>query len=190
MKIFFMIFVIGISLNVSADFSKCDELKSEQLRLGFIASNLANVNTTRTPEGGYYRPYLVQSCINGTCNVSRDTKPIMKYLPGHPDADENGYVAYPSIDAKSEYSAFNLSAAKLKLLVADKACGAKILIDNGDSSFLLRYDQKGQADIKEDMFNLNKNHRIVSWSRQDSKGKATTVNFASNGEISSHSHAD
>lgn len=166
----------------------CKELAAEQIRLALTASNLANLNSTRTPEGGPYRPYVIKSCMNGGCDVSRnDSSPIMKYLPGHPDADANGYVAYPNIDAKNEYATLNMTATKLKLLASAKACGSNILIDNGDSSFALRYNGKGEPNVKEDIFNLNREHQVVSWMRQDTKGQATTVNFSSNGQVVSHS---
>ncbi len=166
-------------------------MKSEQIKLALAATNLANVNTTRTPDGGAYQPYIVKSCVNGGCDASRDSKaPILKYLPNHPDADKNGYVAFPNIDEKSEYATLNATVAKLKLLASAKACHAKVLVDNGDSSFILRYDGKGQAGIKEDVFNLNRDHQVVSWMRQDIEGRATTANFASSSQITSHSQSE
>ncbi|MFZ4402476.1 MAG: flagellar basal body rod protein FlgC [Pseudobdellovibrionaceae bacterium] len=169
----------------------CQELKSEQIRLALTASNLANVNTTRTPEGGAYRPYIIRSCSNGGCDVSRDIgKSLIKYLPGHPDADKNGYVTFPNIDVKSEYAIFNMTAIKLKLLAIAKACNAKVLIDNGNESFALRYNGKGQKNVKEDIFNFTKNHEVVSWSRQGSKGQNTVINFSSTGRPVSYTKSE
>ena len=111
----FLVALIPFHANALND-QNCQELKSEQIRLAFTASNLANINSTRTPEGGAYKAYVIKSCINGGCEVKRDDKvPRMKYMPGHPDADKNGYVAYPNIDQKAEYATFNVTAAKLKL---------------------------------------------------------------------------
>ena len=36
--------------------------------------------------------------------VRDDSKPILKYQPNHPDADKNGYVAYPNINPVVEMS--------------------------------------------------------------------------------------
>jgi flagellar basal-body rod protein FlgC len=172
--------LLGLLISISAFAStskECQELKSEQIRLSLIGSNLANINSTRTPEGGPYRPYIVKSCANGGCDAKQeDRAPILKYLPGHPDANENGYVAFPNIDIKREYAAFNMTALKLKLLAVKSTCGAKVTIDNGSSSFALHYKSMG-SDVKEDIFNLNSQHQVVSWMREDFKGVATTSNF-------------
>lgn len=178
MKLIGCIFAILVSVSTSANTSKeCLELKSEQIRLGLIGSNLANANSTRTPEGGPYRPYIVKSCSNGGCDAyQKDRAPIMKYLPGHPDANENGYVAFPNIDQKSEYATFNMTVLKLKLLATEGTCGAKVIVDNGSYSFALRYKGKG-SDIKEDIFNLSGQQQVISWMREDFKGAASTSNF-------------
>lgn len=178
MKLIGCLLGIMVSISAAASSSKeCLELKSEQIRLALIGSNLANVNSTRTPEGGPYRPYIVKSCSNGRCDANQDERASMlKYLPGHPDANQNGYVAFPNIDQKSEYATFNMTALKLKLLAIKRACGAKVIIDNGSSSFVLRYKGKG-SDVKEDIFNLNSQRQVVSWMREDFKGVANTSNF-------------
>jgi hypothetical protein len=164
----------------------CQEIKSEQVRLALTASNLANVNSTRTPEGGPYRAYIIKSCSNGGCDVTRDNRaPLMKFLPDHPDADKNGYVAYPNIDQKSEYALFSMTAIKLKLLAKNRTCGIKISLDNGNSSFAIRYGGHGQPNVKEDIFNVSPKGQVVSWMRQDVNGLATTLNFDENGEASS-----
>ncbi|NPV71230.1 MAG: flagellar basal body rod protein FlgC [Firmicutes bacterium] len=100
-------------------------LTAERLRLDIIAGNLANANTTRTAEGGPYRrkvPVFVQGVGNGFRSffqvfsksldeaqgvqvgavVSDDRPGKMKYEPGHPDADQNGYVAMPNVDVVTE----------------------------------------------------------------------------------------
>lgn len=74
------------------------ELKKE---MTVISSNIANINTTRTPEGG---PYKRQTyvCTNGECNIVYGTGYISKYEPTHPDADQEGYVKYPDINLETE----------------------------------------------------------------------------------------
>ena len=187
MKLMGCLLSVFVSISALASSSvDCQELKSEQIRLALLGSNLANVNTTRTPEGGPYRPYVVKSCSNGGCDANQDDRaPKMKYLPGHPDADQNGYVAFPNIDQKSEYAEFNMTALKLKLLATQGVCGARVIVDNGTSSFALRYKGK-DSDTREDIFNLNSQHHVVSWVRDNFKGVSNTTNFAYDGAATSY----
>jgi len=96
-------------------------LSAERVRMNTIASNLANVRTTRTPEGGPYRridpvfeavgldqlqdfPQL-QRGVSLVCvsRVVEDQRPgTMVYEPGHPDANADGYVEYPNVNAVEE----------------------------------------------------------------------------------------
>lgn len=181
------LFVVScfISLTCLAGTSNpCGDLKSEQIRLALIASNLANANTTRTPEGGPYRPLQIKFCLNGICNAVRDSRPpVIKYLPDHPDADQNGYVAFPNINRAAEYAAFNTAATKLKLLAKSQVCGSRA-VDHSDS-ILIRY-AKGIAGVVEDIFNFDKSHQVVSWGRTDSKGLRTTTNFKPDGDVASY----
>jgi flagellar basal-body rod protein FlgC len=99
-------------------------LSAQRLRMNLISGNLANVNTTRTPEGGPYRrreavfaaraedasfraslsaavgENLPQVKVIGV--YEDPAAPIMKHDPGHPDADENGYVAMPNVNMMEE----------------------------------------------------------------------------------------
>ena len=99
-------------------------MSAQRHRLNVIASNLANLQTTRTPEGGPYQRKdvvfqakpLVDSrneSLMGSgqekplsvemVKVITDSRPpIMKYQPEHPDADPQGYVAYPNVNAIEE----------------------------------------------------------------------------------------
>lgn len=99
-------------------------LTAQRLRMNTISSNIANINTTQTPEGGPYRKKDVvfeampdaknfgeiltttpQRNINRVqvTDVHVDRRaPILKYEPDHPDADPNGYVAYPNINLMEE----------------------------------------------------------------------------------------
>ncbi len=92
----------------------------EKLRLDVTAINLANVHTTRSADGGLYKPLKVVTTSKfspifeaslGNLSVAgtqvadvyqADTPPRMVYEPGHPDADEKGFVAYPDINPVSE----------------------------------------------------------------------------------------
>lgn len=97
-------------------------LEANKIRLNTIGSNIANVETTSTPEGGPYKKKSVhfqssplsfkqhldanlQSKINGvkvTEILEDDSPPKMVYKPSHPDADEDGYVAMPNINVLEE----------------------------------------------------------------------------------------
>lgn len=100
-------------------------MAAQRARLNAISSNLANINTTQTPEGGpYRRKDVVFEAMPDTKNfgdiisstdpkssfqrvqvadVISDTKPpLLKYEPDHPDANSDGYVAYPSINLMEE----------------------------------------------------------------------------------------
>ena len=91
-------------------------LTVEKLRLDIVALNLANVNTTRGPDGGPFRPQEVivgqrkafsthfdglQSGLRGAEVVdvqARDVQPRLVHDPGHPDADAEGFVRFPGIN--------------------------------------------------------------------------------------------
>lgn len=98
-------------------------MAANRLRMNTISSNIANVNTTRTPEGGPYRrkdvvfQALPEAKSFGEILKGHDRKiqrvqvtdvhvdqgaPQMKYEPNHPDADEKGMVAYPNINLMEE----------------------------------------------------------------------------------------
>ena len=101
------------SLSVSAS-----GMGAQRTRAELLVENLANAETTRTPEGGPYRRkdvvftsesqaspfssvFQAQLDANGVAasDVIEDTRePDRRYLPGHPDADKNGYVAFPKIN--------------------------------------------------------------------------------------------
>lgn len=95
-------------------------MSAQRARTELLVENLANADTTRTPEGGPYRrkdaiftsdpaaaqfsslfETEVQPSLSGVrvAQVVTDTRdPEMRYLPGHPDANQDGYVAYPRLN--------------------------------------------------------------------------------------------
>ncbi|WP_286847887.1 MULTISPECIES: flagellar basal body rod protein FlgC [Aminobacterium] len=91
-------------------------LTAHRLWMDVIASNLANVNTTRTETGGSYArktPVFAEilateekrQCGGGVrvVDIAEDTQPPrLVYQPDHPDADERGYVAYPNVNVVRE----------------------------------------------------------------------------------------
>lgn len=106
-------------------------LSASRLRVNVLSSNLANAETTRTPEGGpYKRKDVVQMAYSAPSSFStaldrltlaspsiqsvvEDGKePRKVFQPGHPDADPNGYVAYPNINVVSTMTDM-MSASRL-----------------------------------------------------------------------------
>jgi flagellar basal-body rod protein FlgC len=91
-------------------------LRSQRIRLDLIANNIANINTTRTPQGGPFRRQLAVFSANPleptpisdgrgveVSEIVPDMSPFKTvYDPGHPDADQNGYVMMPNIDVAVE----------------------------------------------------------------------------------------
>ncbi|MGA2040211.1 MAG: flagellar basal body rod protein FlgC [Bryobacteraceae bacterium] len=94
-------------------------MAAQRARAELLVENLANSETTRTPEGGPYRrkdavfesapvgsPFSSVfgqeiEAANGVtvASVVTDTRdPEKRYMPGHPDADANGYVAFPRVN--------------------------------------------------------------------------------------------
>lgn len=86
-------------------------LTAQRLRMDTISGNLANSNTTRTASGQAFRREMVvfeSSPIGTTTGVRvnkivEDQSPFrMVYEPGHPDANKQGYVAYPNVNPVTE----------------------------------------------------------------------------------------
>jgi flagellar basal-body rod protein FlgC len=94
-------------------------LTAQRVRLQAISSNMANARSTRTEEGTPYRRQMpifqaVQANSFGSelaqqlsrvevVDVERSEAPFRQVFdPGHPDADEDGYVQYPNVDILHE----------------------------------------------------------------------------------------
>lgn len=89
-------------------------MTAQRLRMDVISNNIANVNTTRTKEGGPFRRQLVVFAerqgrrreIGRGVNVvaiRRDSSPLRRvYNPQHPDAGEDGYVLMPNVNLVKE----------------------------------------------------------------------------------------
>ncbi|HVN05704.1 MAG TPA: flagellar basal body rod protein FlgC [Bryobacteraceae bacterium] len=96
-------------------------MAAQRTRAALLVENMANSETTRTPEGGPYRRKdavfstadvtssfgsELDAQLNGeqltgvkVAGVSVDTSaPEKRYMPGHPDADADGYVALPKMN--------------------------------------------------------------------------------------------
>jgi len=95
-------------------------MAAQRQRAELLVENIANSETTRTPDGGPYRrkdavfsteqegsafSAVFQTEVGATgtgvrvSDISVDqSDPEKRYLPGHPDADKDGYVAFPHIN--------------------------------------------------------------------------------------------
>ncbi|MFA5384601.1 MAG: flagellar basal body rod protein FlgC [Eubacteriales bacterium] len=125
-------------------------LAAEKMRLNLIAANLANINTTRTSSGGPYKrkapvfedklqleresnqDYKIK---DGGVKVSYiwedQSPPRLAYEPNNPEADQQGFVAYPNINVASEMidliTASRAYEANLMTLEAAKTMAQKAL---------------------------------------------------------------
>jgi flagellar basal-body rod protein FlgC len=96
-------------------------MSAQRTRAEMLVENMANAETTRTPEGGPYKrkdvvfstemqssPFsaVFQNELGDGVKVAQvvtdESAPEKRYLPGHPDADENGYVAFPKMNPAEE----------------------------------------------------------------------------------------
>ncbi|HKL10789.1 MAG TPA: flagellar basal body rod protein FlgC [Clostridia bacterium] len=116
-------------------------LTAERLRMDTIASNVANANTTRTDEGGPYRRKVAvfQEKLRNEIHrmgfdeesggagveavgIIEDNSPFKRvYDPGHPDADEAGYVELPNV---------NLLNEMVDMIAATRAYEANVTVIN------------------------------------------------------------
>ena len=137
------------ALNISAT-----ALTAQRLRMDVISQNIANVNTTRTTEGGPYRRknVLFQEIPEQTFSrifqntlrrpvlgagvrvseIAPDLRPgELAYEPGHPDANEDGYVLMPNVNITEEMvnmiSASRSYEANVTAINSSKAMIAKTM---------------------------------------------------------------
>lgn len=95
-------------------------LAAQRARAEVLVENLANSETTRTPEGGPYRRkdvvFTSETQVSPFASVFQEAlgpnvqgvkvseivvdqrEPDKRYMPGHPDADADGYVAFPRVN--------------------------------------------------------------------------------------------
>ena len=133
-------------------------LASQRLRMNILSSNLANAQTTRTPEGGPYKrqdavfeakptgsPFedflddtlLTQLRKVEVVGIHQDTKaPREVYDPSHVDADENGYVKMPNVQVMNEM---------VNMITATRAYEANATALNEAKSMALKALEIGRA---------------------------------------------
>lgn len=128
-------------MNVSAS-----GLTAQRARMETVSSNLANSYTTRTPEGGPYRRRDVvfasvparsfkdslDRALQGVqvTQVVEDQSPFrLRYEPGHPDADKDGYVKYPNVEPTVEM---------VNLVSSTRSYEANLAVIEATKSLMLR----------------------------------------------------
>lgn len=126
-------------------------LTAQRVRMDVVAANIANMNTTRTPDGeGPYLRRVVRFAAAGTSPlptvasrlggdrtgvvvastaIDRDTPTRRVYDPGHADADEDGFVEMPNVDVVTEMT--NLTSA-------NRSYGANVTVLNAVKEMALR----------------------------------------------------
>ncbi|MDR1841722.1 MAG: flagellar basal body rod protein FlgC [Holophagales bacterium] len=92
-------------------------MSAQRLRVQLISANVANSETTRTPEGGpfikkdaVFQVHTMGKTVDGMplagvriADIHRSNDPfVYKYDPGHPDANEEGIVVYPNVNPIEE----------------------------------------------------------------------------------------
>lgn len=125
-------------------------LTAERLRMDTISNNIANANVTRTEDGGPYKrqmPVFSVRNVNARFFASKslndsipsgvsvvginedDSEPRMVYDPAHPDADADGYVAYPNVNVVREM---------VDMITCSRAYEANVTAMNSAKNMMLR----------------------------------------------------
>ncbi len=135
------------SINVSAS-----GMTAERLRMDIISKNIANVNTTRTAAGTPYRRQMpifkeqqgstFETILNQAhgkltagngvevASIEEDPSAFKRvYNPGHPDADEEGFVNMPNVDVVTEM---------INMISATRGYEANITAMNASKAMVLK----------------------------------------------------
>jgi flagellar basal-body rod protein FlgC len=127
-------------------------LAAQRFRMNLISGNIANAQTTRTPEGG---PYRRRDAVFGALPAPRsfeeelrtrvdateprhvkvlgvtvdERPPILRYEPAHPDANEEGYVAFPNVNPMEEL---------VNLMLASRSYEANVAAFNASKNMAMK----------------------------------------------------
>lgn len=166
-----------LAANANTRFS-CNDLRKASQKLPLHVQNIANRETTRTAEGGPYKPKDVV-CKEYFCTaIPREDFRLM-YNPAHPDANQAGYVQMPRVNVPAEVAALQSAATEVRLLAQTGACGASAVAS--ETSAMVKYETG--APVQTDTFNFSVDGRLTSWSRIDRDGKAHHYSFNADGTI-------
>ena len=125
-------------------------LSAQRIRQEIISSNVANASTTRTEDGGPYvrkdvvfapsrvsadfSDYLASYLDDGlrgvrVSEIIEDERPFLRrFMPNHPDADEDGYVSFPNISVIEEM---------VNLVEATRSYEANLAVMNATKSMVV-----------------------------------------------------
>jgi flagellar basal-body rod protein FlgC len=133
-------------------------LTAQRLRMDVISQNIANVNTTRTADGGPYKRKVTvfQEAGAGTFKSALsqaemsypagrgvrvyqikddDTPGSRVYEPGHPDADADGYVTIPNVNVVEEM---------VDMISASRSYEANVTVINSTKQMIARTTDIGR----------------------------------------------
>jgi len=137
---------------LSAMATSSSGMAAQRFRMNIIAANIANAQTTRTPEGGPYRrrevifgalpaPRTFEEVLRAEVKpgeplhvkvlgvVVDQRPPILKYDPAHADSNEEGYVAMPNINPLEEM---------VNIMLATRSYEANVAAFNAAKNMALR----------------------------------------------------
>lgn len=132
-------------------------MTAQQTRLDIISQNLANVNTTRSADGGVYKRKTVYfeekniTCFSDVLDIHYGTvgdgvkisaivedneSPVrLVYEPENPDANEDGYVTYPNVNTLTEMT---------NMIDASRALEANITAFNASKDIFMKALEMGK----------------------------------------------
>jgi flagellar basal-body rod protein FlgC len=125
-------------------------LEAQKGRMNTIASNMANINSTQTETGGpYRRKDVVFSTVTIDSGgavplqgvqvekVTESQEPLKQvYDPGHPDADQEGFVSLPNI---------NIMEEMVNMMMASRAYEANVTTFNMSKNMFLKALELGRV---------------------------------------------
>ena len=151
---------------------QCRDLKRSFLRVSVHGSNLRHFRVTKTPSGEPYQ-YLGLRCRRGDCFIIKESKFINRYLPDHPNADNEGFVTYPDINPKREQAALKAAVTELSVLARQRVCGSSLY--EASDGLIVKYSLSRK--VESDVFNFDQEDQITSWVRNFKNGRSTILNF-------------
>ena len=122
-------------------------MEVQRTRLDVAAVNIANVNTTKSIYGGPYVPLIavtknkksffdgfkqltqLNSIPQATVVQESNNVPRLIFEPAHPDANTDGFVAYPGVDTVTEM---------VNLMTAVRSYEANVVALNAAKSMALK----------------------------------------------------
>ncbi|MCX7816616.1 MAG: flagellar basal body rod protein FlgC [Syntrophales bacterium] len=137
-----------MKMDINSTFKICaDAMTAQRVRLDVVTSNLANINTTKTPSGEPYRRKIpVFSSTEVQTTDKKNFKETLKtvkveiledstnsfktiYDPQHPDADSQGMVKLPNINVIQEMA---------EMIAASRSFEASVTAFDATKNMLLK----------------------------------------------------